>query len=120
MRLACAVVYVKNFPGMREFYRQMLRAEPVNTEWTETWALFDLEGAQLGLHAIPAGVYTGEETGVRESTPIKLIFRADSVPEERRRLESIGATMMQRSWQNPDVECDGADPEGNVFQISAR
>jgi predicted enzyme related to lactoylglutathione lyase len=50
---------------------------------------------------------------------MKLIFAVDSVPAERSRLEAMGITMLQRPWQKPNEACDGVDPEGNVFQISA-
>jgi hypothetical protein len=54
MRLDCAMLYVKDFPHMKEFYEQMLGTPPLNTEWTDTWALFDVGSARFALHAIPA------------------------------------------------------------------
>jgi catechol 2,3-dioxygenase-like lactoylglutathione lyase family enzyme len=56
MRLAGAMIYVKDFDRMKGFYRQMLNAEPVNTEWTDSWALFDTGGTRFALHAIPAEI----------------------------------------------------------------
>jgi len=123
MRLACAMLYVKDLPRMRNFYQQMLGAESLHTEWTDTWALFDAgDGVRFALHAIPAGI--AESISIssppepRESSPVKLIFAVDNVPEERQRLEALGITMLQRPWQGSD-QCDGIDPEGNIFQISS-
>lgn len=108
---------------MKEFYRQMLGAQPVNTEWTDTWALFDADGTRFALHAIPAeharNVEISSPPKPRETSPVKLIFAVDNVPAERNRLEAMGATMLQRPWQDADEECEGVDPEGNVFRISA-
>ena len=122
MRLDCAMLYVKDFPRMREFYGRMLGAVPVNTEWTETWALFDAEGTRFALHAIPEE-YTREieissPPMAREGSPVKLIFAVDDVPVERARLEAMGIAMLPRPGQNAAESCDGVDPEGNVFQIA--
>jgi predicted enzyme related to lactoylglutathione lyase len=124
MKLACSMLYVKDFPRMREFYGNMLRAQPVNTELTDTWALFDLGGSGFALHAIPAE--DGGKTGLsspppkREQGPVKLIFAVEDLSAERARLEAMGITMLQRSWQESTESCDCVDPEGNILQIAAR
>jgi predicted enzyme related to lactoylglutathione lyase len=122
MRLECAVIYVKDFPRMKEFYGQMFRAQPVNTERADTWALFDAAGTRFALHAIPAeyaqDIEISSPPRAREMNPVKLIFAVDDVPAERTRLEAMGITILQRTWQNPSEACDGIDPEGNVFQLS--
>ncbi len=108
---------------MRNFYQQMLRAQPVNTEWMDSWALFDAGGVRFALHAIPTEIAQNIEISSppepRESSPVKLIFAVDSVPEERDRLKAVGVTMLHRPWQNTAEECEGVDPEGNIFQISS-
>lgn len=123
MRLECVMIYVKDFPRMREFYQQMLGAQPVNTEWVDTWALFDADGTRIALHAVPAeharNIEISSPPKTRETSPVKLIFGVDDVPAERNRLEALGITMLQRPWQNAGEECDGVDPEGNVFRISS-
>jgi len=123
MRLECAMLYVKDFPHMRKFYEQMLGTPPVNTEWTDTWALFDVGGARFALHAIPPeyarNIQISSPPKARETDPVKLIFAVDNVPAERNRLETMGITMLQRPWQEPTEACEGVDPEGNIFQISA-
>jgi catechol 2,3-dioxygenase-like lactoylglutathione lyase family enzyme len=117
------MIYVKDFPRMKEFYRQMLGEKPVNTEWTDTWALFDAEGTCFALHAIPEeyarNIEISSPPKARETSPVKLIFAVDNVPAERVRLEAMGITILQRSWQNAEEQCEGIDPEGNIFQISA-
>jgi predicted enzyme related to lactoylglutathione lyase len=123
MRLDCAMLYVKDLPRMKEFYGQMLRSQPVNAEWIETWAVFEAGGARFALHAIPEEharhVEISSPPRARETSAVKLIFAVDDVPAERSRLEALGITMLQRPWQKANDACDGVDPEGNVFQISA-
>jgi catechol 2,3-dioxygenase-like lactoylglutathione lyase family enzyme len=123
MRLGCVMIYVKDFPKMKDLYSEMLGSQPINREWTDTWAEFDAGGARFALHAIPAEIAQGIEVSSppkpRERNPIKLVFRVEDVRAERARLESLGITMLNRQWQNPDESCEGIDPEGNVFQISS-
>ena len=124
MRLTNAMIFVKDFPRMSAFYRQMLRLEPVNTEWTDRWALFETGGADFALHAIPPEAMGDDERIAapaqkpRETSPVKLTFTVDDVRAERARLEALGIPVIQRPWQEPDVACDGVDPEGNIFQIT--
>ncbi|GAB4410830.1 MAG: glyoxalase/bleomycin resistance/dioxygenase family protein [Bryobacter sp.] len=115
------MLYVTDLLRMKEFYQQVLRAETINTEWTDVWALFDTGGTQFSLHAIPPDIAKEIEILTpplpRESNPVKLIFCAQNVAAERQRLEDLGVIVLQRPWQG-DQECDFVDPEGNVFQIA--
>jgi len=123
MRLKSAMIYVRDLPRMRAFYGQMLGAAPVNTEWTDRYALFEAGGADFALHAIPGESADRAETASpprpRETSPVKLTFAVDDARVERARLEAMGVTIIQRPWQKPDEACDGVDPEGNIFQIIA-
>jgi catechol 2,3-dioxygenase-like lactoylglutathione lyase family enzyme len=123
MRLKSAMIYVRDLPRMRAFYGQMLEAKPVNSEWTDRYALFDAGGADFALHAIPGETAGRPETASpprpRETSPVKLTFAVDDVRAERARLEGMGVAIIQRPWQEPDQACDGVDPEGNIFQITA-
>jgi predicted enzyme related to lactoylglutathione lyase len=117
------MLYVRDFARMREFYGKVLQAQPANTEWTETWAFFDIGGTGFALHVIPAtheGQNTSSPALKRETSPVKLVFAVQDVPAERARLEAMGVTTLQRSWQEPAESCDCVDPEGNIFQIAAR
>jgi predicted enzyme related to lactoylglutathione lyase len=108
---------------MRAFYGKLLGAEAVNTQWTDTWARFDLGGASFALHAIPPDAACDAEPSntPREKSPVKLIFQVDNVAKERLRLESLGeVTIIQRPWQDSSQSFDAVDPEGNIFQISTR
>lgn len=108
---------------MREFYSKLLGAQPTNVEWADTWAFFDLGGAGFALHAIPAeyarDIEISSPPQIREQNPLKVIFEVADVPQEKKRLEALGITMLQRPWQDPAEACEGVDPEGNVFQIAA-
>jgi predicted enzyme related to lactoylglutathione lyase len=120
MTLECSMLYVRDFARMREFYARVLQTPPINSEWTDTWALFDTGGTGFALHAIPEPGSGNISIAEREQSPVKLIFAVEDVPAERARLESIGIKTIQRSWQDTAESCDCVDPEGNIFQIAAR
>jgi hypothetical protein len=81
------MLYVKDFTQMRDFYANVLQARPINTEWTDAWALFEVGGTGFALHAIP--VKSCEEADPRspvpssEQSPVKLIFAVQDVLAER-------------------------------------
>lgn len=109
---------------MREFYGSVLQTPPVNTEWTDSWALFDAGGTKFALHAIPTkqseGIELSSPPPKRERSPVKLIFAVGDVPAERARLEATGVATLNHPWQEPAESCECVDPEGNIFQIAAR
>jgi predicted enzyme related to lactoylglutathione lyase len=117
MQLHRAMIYFKDLPRMREFYSEMLGVRPINEKSIDEWAEFDTGSARFALHAIPADIARQIEISsppqAREKNPVKLTFEVDDVEAERRRLASLGATMVQRPWGS----WDGIDPEGNVFGI---
>ena len=102
---------------MREFYSEMLGVRPSNEKSVDEWAEFNAGSARFALHAIPADIARQIEISsppqAREKNPVKLTFEVDDVDAERRRLASLGVTMVQRPWGS----WDGIDPEGNVFGI---
>ena len=117
MRMAGAMVYVKDLPRMRAFYSEMLGVKPSNETWTDSWTEFVSDGVRFALHAIPDDIASQIEITspprARGQNPVKLIFEVDDVEAERARLEQLGATMVQRPWG----AWDGIDPEGNVFGL---
>jgi predicted enzyme related to lactoylglutathione lyase len=121
MHLNGAVLFVKDFRRLRDFYSGMLQTGPTRRESTETYALFDLNCGRLAIHAVPdehaPDIKLASSPEARERNPIKLVFAVEDVPSERSRLAAMGVTILQRPWQYPTESCDGVDPEGNVFQI---
>jgi catechol 2,3-dioxygenase-like lactoylglutathione lyase family enzyme len=112
MKLARAIVFVKDAARMTAFYRDGLglAVHLCEGDWVE------LDG--VALHAIPdaiaAGITIEDPPRAREDTPIKLVFAAHDLGAARAHLIAAGAQMGEiKPWG----ACDGVDPEGNVFQI---
>ncbi len=117
------MLYVKDFPAMTAFYSAVFGSAPINTQWADSWAVFNTGGGNFALHAIPAQyaeqIEINSPADPRDDSSMKLIFAVDNVRTERARLETLGAIAIPRFWQQPDEACDIMDPEGNVFQIVA-
>ena len=120
MQLSGVMLFVKDFPRMQAFYSELLRTQPDNTEWTASYARYSGGGVTFALHAIPEEIARGVETSPkpRESGSVKFTLSTNGVLAERDRLQSLGATILQRPWQNPDESFDAADLEGNVFSVT--
>jgi len=117
MQLYRAMIYVKDFPRMRQFYSEMLGSQPVNREWTDTWAEFEAGNARFALHAIPPEIANEIKISApprpREKNPVKLVFEVPNVEAERTKLQSRGITIIRRPWGS----WEGVDPEGNIFGL---
>ena len=116
-----AILYVKDLERMKGFYGEILDVAPTNQNQTNVWACFETDGARLALHANPVEIAKEIEIksppAPREQSPLKLVFEVTDVESLRARLESLGAQILRRTWQNPREACDVVDPEGNIFQL---
>ena len=121
MRLSYAMLYVKDFKGMKQFYADMLCVEPTSQAASDDWATFEINDIRLALHAIPAAIAANIEITsppvFRENQAFKMIFEVTDVERERERLESLGASTHRHNWQKAREACDMVDPEGNIFQL---
>lgn len=104
---------------MRTFYSAVLGSAPNDQSSTDKYASYVCGGATFALHAIPQQIARDVQASPtpRESGSVKFILSTPHVAAERIRLESLGATILQRPWQDPDQAFDAADLEGNVFSI---
>jgi predicted enzyme related to lactoylglutathione lyase len=111
------MIYVKDLHRMAAFYGDILGLKLIDETRMDTWVEFEAGAAQFALHAIPPQIahqiQTSSPPQPREKNPVKLIFEVENLVSERRRLEALGVTIVQRPWGT----FDGIDPEGNIFQI---
>ncbi|MBS1829652.1 MAG: hypothetical protein JST93_30410 [Acidobacteria bacterium] len=121
MTLRGAMIYVKDFPRMRDFYAALLGVAPHNTEWTDMWAEFATGEAAFCLHAVPRAIAEQIEIATpplpREEVPVKLTLETADLRAARARIEALGAAIVVRGWQQEHVEFDLVDPEGNIVCI---
>jgi len=111
MRLQRAILFVKDFDQMTEFYRDVLQMKPLPHTAAEGWLEFD---SGLALHAIPVEIAQEIHPGpILHETPLKLAFAVDDLEAEYRRLKGLDVPITLYTWG----AADGVDPEGNIFQL---
>lgn len=117
-----AVVYAKDLAVVAEFYERVL--ELARVEEAPSFVLLGGNGFELSVVAMPAElaaeVVVAKPPAPREETPIKLSFLVPDIENRRKVVVSAGgslkATEAAWSWRG-EMHLDGADPEGNVFQL---
>ena len=118
------VLYVKDLPALTAFYAGVLEVPVANRE--PDHAVLAVGGAAFTLVQMPphiaSTVVIARPPQRREDTPLKPVFNVPELQRARERVNASGGEMnpqqRQWSWQGRTV-CDGHDPEGNVFQLSA-
>lgn len=109
------ILFVKDVPACAAFYRDVLGLQP--TDHADAgWVPFDAGGCALALHKATPGKRPSDGT-----RSVQIVFKVSDVVATRDALIAKGVAM-GKLW---DVDgefafCDGADPEGNLFQISSR
>jgi len=104
------IVFTANMEEMTRFYRDVIGLELAGSE--EGWRDFAAGACNLALHRGRAAV---------GNRPPKIVFYVEDVAAARAALIARGATSMGKVISTPMFDmCDGHDPDGNSFQISAR
>jgi len=121
VRLAQALVFVKDLARMRRFYNDVLGLAVLDDR--DDAVQLDAGGVVLLLHAIPekyaSSIVITDPPKARSDTPVKLIFHVDDVRATRERLLGRGAQTRELSTLDDGrMTCDCLDPEGNVFRIA--
>jgi catechol 2,3-dioxygenase-like lactoylglutathione lyase family enzyme len=104
------------------FFRDHFGYTPLG-EWTEQWAELDAGGCKLAFHQ---GIYDPNPVGKSGGSPAdphKIVIVVRDVQEACDRLKARGVKMGAiKSFPERDglVLCQGADPEGHIFQLSNR
>jgi predicted enzyme related to lactoylglutathione lyase len=122
MELRRAMIFVKDMERMTAFYRDGMGLRLLPEATQEGWVEFQAGGSTLALHAIPSHIAKDiditDPPQAREQTPIKLVFETPDLEAARGHLIAQGAVMHPpRHAGSQAGNCDGLDPEGNVFQI---
>ncbi|MGC4086650.1 MAG: VOC family protein [Polyangiaceae bacterium] len=119
-RLEQALLFVKDLPRMRDFYRGALGLEPLAALSSEGFCVLAGGAARLALHAIPEHIARGIEITdppfERSQTPIKLMFQASDLAALCERVERHGGRLRPA---RDSGSRDAIDPEGNVLSLNA-
>lgn len=117
--LGRVMLFVQDVERLSTFYRDAFGFEL--TEHTEgEWAVLRAGQCELALHRVGAAWRQEVPSGTRAQTNVKLVFNVTSDLEAlREELLGHGVTIgpITTYPDGPGPLCDGADPEGNVFQL---
>ncbi|HEY0963570.1 MAG TPA: VOC family protein [Pseudomonadales bacterium] len=116
-----AVLYARDMNRLLEFYCAVLDKRCVYRDIYHAvlrCGIFALDIHQLPAHAVQD---SGDaRTGLRVHAAVKLSFPVDSIARARRVAAEHGGRLdaAPPRWVVEQQKiCDGADPEGNVFQL---
>ena len=104
------VLFTSNMESMAEFYGKVIGLELVGSE--DGWRDFNAGACNIALH---------HGRPVVGNRPPKIVFYATDVAAARTALVRRGAKDIGKIMSSAKFDmCDGKDPDGNSFQISAR
>ena len=112
-KMCRVILFVKDMQKAADFYRDTLGLKPIaDPEYDASeWIEFNAGGCNIALHK------AGKPEG---NTRNKIVFYSKDPLKTRETLLAKGARMFKPMIFEGLVLCDGADPEGNRFQISNR
>lgn len=114
------ILFVDDIDKMSAFYGGVLGLEKLPGA-DDGWVCFAAGGCEICLHILPEQYRSdNSEFPKREDTHVKFVFRSDDVERDRKYLLDNGLRMNEIVRYGEIDLCDGADPEGNIFQISTR
>lgn len=114
------ILFVDDIDTMSSFYGGVLGLDRLPGD-SDGFVCFSAGGCEICLHSLPEEYRSnGGEYPKREDTYTKFAFRSDDVERDRKYLLDNGLRMNEIVRYGDIDLCDGADPEGNIFQISNR
>lgn len=109
LKIRRVIIFTSRMESMATFYGDVLGLKVAGRE--EGWIDFDAGQCHLALHA------DGGRPGKR---PPKIVFYASDVAAVRAEVVKRGAKMGKVVSAKKFDMCNGADPDGNPFQLSSR
>jgi hypothetical protein len=86
-------------------------------EESEFWIALDCHGVQIGLHPEDKPIPQVPRGGHGAHAGATLTLRSDNIPEDRKKLESLGAKILGDADQPWGHMLVFEDPDGNVLKL---
>ena len=122
MKFDAIIIFVQNIDRLRPFYVDGLGFVVVEDQ-PPGWLLLEMGEFKIGLHRIGEEYLIDSKKEVKFYNNTKLVFEVfEEIEEVRSKLIAMDIEMgVIKTFDNYDFwVCDGADPEGNVFQLKKR
>jgi predicted enzyme related to lactoylglutathione lyase len=118
-RLARLIIYVRDVTLLKAFYQRHFSLSTITEEIENEWVVFDAGGFELALH-LAGPAFRSPSPGDHHGPNTKMVFTvATGLEAHRSALVAAGVTVhaLKRYDGFPYSMYDGADPEGNIFQV---
>lgn len=115
---AGVVVFVSDLHALSRFYAELTGMTVITQDDCHT--VMRSRDTELVIHALDGGASPGRVDQVREDRWIKPFFPVASISATRDLVARLGGRLRDSAeeWSARGFRaCDGADPEGNVFQV---
>jgi predicted enzyme related to lactoylglutathione lyase len=119
-----AVLFTTNVARLASFYEHVIGMERRVAH--DNHVVLEQGVFRLTVHGIPEryakGIAITTPPAVRETSALKLSFKVDSIAATRDAASRHGGCIYapDREWHvGKKSQCDGWDPDGNVFQVFA-
>ena len=122
INLDAIILYVHDVDLLKSFYRDMFHMQ-VLEEDPSVWVLLEAGNGKLGLHKAGEQYRNEGKGGAGCESNCKIVFDiSEDIGEARTRLLERNVEMREiKTFEHYDYWlCDGADPEGNIFQLKKR
>ena len=122
LNLDTIILFVRDMDKQKAFYVGILQLA-IEEEWGNNWLLLKAGGCKIGLHQIGEEYLVGSEADWKVDSNTKLVFELkEDIHEVRTRLVAQNVALEEvRTFDNYGFWfCEGADPEGNVFQLKQK
>ncbi|ALI10209.1 MULTISPECIES: VOC family protein [Pseudomonas] len=118
-RMSRLIIYVRDVALLKAFYQQHFGLSIITEEIENEWVVFDAGGVELALHLVgpafrtpPSQDHCGPNT--------KIVFTVPANLEKHRETLAAAGVAVQALKRYDGFAYsmyDGADPEGNIFQV---
>lgn len=118
-QLDTIILFVKDVDLLKRFYCEAFQCE-VLEELPSEWVLLKAGHGKLGLHKTGDQYRNEDAENVAGENNCKMVFAIDEdirVVRERLLFHQALMREVKNFPGHPYTVCDGADPEGNVFQL---
>ncbi|HEY1686806.1 MAG TPA: VOC family protein [Tepidisphaeraceae bacterium] len=112
LKFACVLLPVRDLEMMTAFYRDVLGFPQLESDDPAT-VPFDIGIAKLCLHQAKAPMRDDDDT-----IGATMLFHVADVSTMREQLLEQGVRMAKLKSFGSRAECDGRDPEGNLFRLT--
>lgn len=116
------IIFVQDINIVKPFYLEGLGFEVLEDQAPE-WLLLKAGTFKIGLHRIGQQYLDAKQNAERFNNNTKLTFEIfEDIHTLRKKFIGMGIKMKEvKTFDNYDFWiCDGADPEGNVFQLKEK